>query len=215
MRFASIFAGLLGLVMFLSGCVTTNGYTAKTLDRGKVVLTPGVNNLLTVEQGSNDDVNTQAGLIPALGVAGGITDNIEIGARWHAPSTVEANLRFQLTPKSFEAFTLSTNAHAGMIFNISGIGDGDERQGYSKLGATLGKVMNGYEPFISYYRYTTPLELVSADVFDREVRWSVLTLGIGIPWKNDLMVPELNYLLTGDGMDGVLTIGFGIRASIR
>jgi hypothetical protein len=37
--------GLL-LLLFLSGCVTTNYYTGRTLDNGCKVMTPGVDNLV-------------------------------------------------------------------------------------------------------------------------------------------------------------------------
>ncbi|MGH1361902.1 MAG: hypothetical protein ACRBF0_00005, partial [Calditrichia bacterium] len=120
-------------------CVTTNGYTAKTLDRGQVVLTPGIDNLLTVERGSENDVRTNLGIMPALGVSGGITDNLELGVRLHAPSTLEGSLRLQLTPNSFDGFDLTLNAHPGIV--LDGI-EREESQGYLKLGATLGKQIN-------------------------------------------------------------------------
>ncbi|MGH1361903.1 MAG: hypothetical protein ACRBF0_00010 [Calditrichia bacterium] len=42
-----------------------------------------------------------------------------------------------------------------------------------------------------------------------------MTVGVGIPRKGDLIVPEINYLLTGDGVEGILTLGIGVRAKIR
>jgi len=203
---------LFAIICLTCSCVTTNGYTAKTLNRGQVVLTPGVNNLLNVESNKQAETRFSAGLIPVIGISGGLADNLEVGVRLHAPSTLEGSLRLQLTPKSFDGFDFTLNAHPGIVFDII---EGEESQGYLKLGASLGKQISTYEPFVSFYRYSTPIEFDAADTFRRKLRWSVLTIGVGIPRKGDLIVPELNYLLIGDGVDGIITLGIGVRAKIR
>lgn len=45
LKFKIIFMALL-FILVINSCLTTNYYTARTLDKGETVLTPGLDNLL-------------------------------------------------------------------------------------------------------------------------------------------------------------------------
>ncbi len=92
------------------GCVaTTNCYTAKTLRKHQRALTPGLDYIAFW----NSHEFLLSLPIPSLGIAYGLTDNLEIGLRGYFPYTLESSFRVQLNPKSFSFFDISGNLHFG------------------------------------------------------------------------------------------------------
>ena len=82
-------------IIIINGCVTTNYYTAQTLEAGETVLTPGVDNLIWIE---NDGkvVDKHLTFSVSLGVATGLPWRLETGIRGYFPYIYEANIRHRL-----------------------------------------------------------------------------------------------------------------------
>lgn len=187
--------------LFFYGCAaTTNCYTAKTLKKGEKVLTPGFDFLAYSDDEGNIKLNTETFVFPSFGAAFGLPYRFEAGVRGYIFSTVEASLRWQVNPDMFDLFDLSFNAHVGTIaFDVP----------YSKLGVTIGKEISKFQPFLSYYRYNFIEESFDDDDFYSN---GVICFGIGIPFKKDLIIPEINYLLKNDYINsGAAFFSIGIR----
>ena len=104
-------------IIIINGCVTTNYYTAQTLEAGETVLTPGVDNLIWIE---NDGkvVDKHLTFSVSLGVATGLPWRFKTGIRGYFPYIYEANIRHQINPRSFDLFDISANFHGGSYLQI-------------------------------------------------------------------------------------------------
>ncbi|MDZ7340447.1 MAG: hypothetical protein ONB27_03750 [candidate division KSB1 bacterium] len=132
-------------LLFLVCIATTNYYTARTLNRGEKVFTPGWDNLLLVGLGDKDDGKRwRFFLTPSLGLAVGVGSRVETGLRWYFPYLFEGALRMQLNPPSFRAFDVSANCHVVGPFLMPPL---------LKYGATISREIRGSQPFLSYYQY--------------------------------------------------------------
>ncbi len=190
--------------MLFYGCAaTTNCYTAKTLKRSEKVLTPGFDFLAYMDENGKIKLNTKTFVFPSFGAAFGLPYRFEAGLRGYISSTVEASLRWQVNPEKFDLFDFSCNMHVGMIaFEYP----------YSKIGVTIGKEISKFQPFLSYYHYDYIEEFFDNDDFFSN---GVICFGIGIPFKKDLIVPEINYLLKDDYTgNGAAFFSIGIRGML-
>lgn len=51
---------------------------------------------------------------------------------------------------------------------------------------------------------------------DKQLSWSVISLGIGLPRNGDIVIPEINFQIPGNNFDsGIIFFGLGVRALIR
>jgi hypothetical protein len=145
---------------------------------------------------------------PSLGIAAGLPHRFETGIRYYAPYVFEGNVRHQLNPRSFSAFDMSVNFHMGTLFSNW---FRDMSNPYFKYGLTLSRQISGYQPFVSFYlnkNYNFD------DIDDDFLDYSTLCFGLAIPYKENLIIPECNYLMGNDG-NGIISIGIGIRAALR
>ena len=193
-------------IFILSSCITTNYYTGRTLEEGKTVLTPGVDNLVLVES-KKGIVEKDLAFSISMGVATGLPWRFEVGIRNYFPYIWEANLRHQLNPRSFDWFDLSANFHAGVVFSAK---FEEVSPPYYKYGFTLSKKIFSIQPFISYY-------LNNQFIFERVAErtdFEIICFGIAIPFRGDLIIPECSYYRSPSGVD-FYSIGIGIRAFLN
>jgi len=138
---------LLLIFLIISSCITTNYYTARTLEKGKTVLTGGVDNLIWIEE-DEGIVDKNLSFSLSLGVATGLPWRFETGIRGYFPYIYEANLRHQLNPREFEWFDISANGHIGVSFSEEFEEVSDP---YFKYGLTISKEILNIQPYVSYY----------------------------------------------------------------
>ncbi len=208
MYFRLCFLSCAVVFILLNGCVTTNYYTGRTLDDGEVVLTPGVDNLVIVE---NEDGIVQKDLSFSIsfGIARGFPWRFEAGIRTYFPYVYEANLRHQINPRSFTWFDISANFHGGVILDIEE--PMETTNPYFKYGLTISREIFGTQPYFSYYLVKNALLGELSDNFDFEKTYCA---GWALPYSGDLIFPEINYF-AGDGVrKGFFTFGIGVRAKL-
>lgn len=195
---------LMSLLMF-SCIATTNYYTARTLNRGETVFTPGWDNLLLVSCADEDEGKRwHFFLTPSLGLAAGVGYRMETGLRWYFPYVFDATFRVQLTPRSFRAFDLSVNGHVVGPFLMPPL---------FKYGATLSKEIRGWQPFLSYYQY---YPMRDRDGWDDFKTLPVLCFGLAIPFKQQLIIPEINYQFEADEFSrGYFLCSLGFRMPLH
>jgi hypothetical protein len=193
-------------VMIPSGCITTNYYTGRTLEEGRTVLTPGVDNLLLIEQESGV-VDKDLAFSVSMGFAKGLPWRFETGLRCYFPLIWEANLRHQITPRSFDWFDLSANFHAGIVFSTR---FEDVSPPYYKYGFTLSKEILSLQPFISYYFN----DKFKFERVDEKTDFRITSFGIAIPNDVDLIIPECSYYRSPFRKD-FYSIGIGLRADLN
>ena len=195
------------LILLISGCITTNYYTGRTLEEGKTVLTPGVDNIIIMEE-EEGLLKKNFSFSLSLGIATGLPWRFEAGLRTYFPYIWEADIRYQITPRSFDWFDLSANFHSGVVFSDR---FKEVSSPYYKYGFTISKEIMGIQPYVGYY-------LNSHYLYERDAEWSdfgVVCFGLAIPFRDDFIIPECNYLRNRDGDFGVYSIGIGIRASLN
>ncbi len=198
---------LSAILYMLSGCVTTNYYTAQTLEEGETVLTPGVDNLVWIEK-SGEVVEKHLSFSVSLGVATGLPWQFETGIRGYFPYIYEANIRHQINPKSFDLFDISANLHGGIVFTEK---FRDISHPYIKYGLTVSKDILSFQPYLSYYLSRNYIiENSSNDTAD----YSIICFGVAIPFKTDLIFPECNYYMLNQGWEGFFSLGIGVRVSL-
>ena len=193
--------------VLITGCVTTNYYTAQTLDDGETVLTPGVDNLIWIEN-NGKVVEKHLAFGVSLGVATGLPWRFETGIRGYFPYIYEANIRHQLNPKSFELFDISANFHGGIIFTDK---FKDITNPYIKYGLTISKDILSFQPYLSYYLSKYFIVENSSNENDD---YSIICFGVAIPFKTDLIFPECNYYVLDNDWEGFFSIGIGVRVSL-
>ncbi len=199
---------ILYLLLLESGCITTNYYTARTLEQGKTVMTPGVDNLILIKE-EDGTVKKGFSFTPSLGVATGLPWRFETGIRLYFPYVLEANLRHQFNPRTFKWFDISVNLHMGFCFNERFV---EVSAPYYKYGLTLSKEIFSVQPYVSYYlNKNFMIENRSADISD----YSIICFGLAVSFKGDLIFPEWNYYKNKDSTSGYYSFGIGIRATIK
>ncbi len=200
-------AGISFLLLFLSACVSTNYYTAQTLEPGKSIITPGADNLIWIAK-KGKHFKKKFFFSPSLGYARGLPLRFEAGFRVYFPYIIEANIRKQLNPKSFDLFDISTALHMGVIFT-------DEftaiSRPYYKYGLTVSKKISMVQPYLSYY-FTQNTQLYNYT--DIASDYSIICFGVALPYKEDWVFPEFNYSINNHSGKGFVTFGIGLRASI-
>ena len=196
---------IIHFVLISSGCITTNYYTGRTLEKGRTVLTPGVDNLLLIERESGV-VEKNLAFSISMGFATGLPLRFETGLRCYFPFIWEANLRHQITPRSFDWFDLSANFHAGIVFSTRFEGVSPP---YYKYGFTLSKEILSLQPFISYYLNNK----FKFERVDERTDFRIISFGIAIPNDVDLIIPECSYYRSPSRKD-FYSIGIGLRADL-
>ncbi|MCJ7813597.1 hypothetical protein MUP95_09820 [bacterium] len=195
-------------IFLLSGCITTNYYSGRTLENGKTVLTPGVDNLIWIVE-DQGIVNRHLYFNPSIGISRGLPSRFEIGIRTYFPFILEADLRHQINPRSFKWFDISANLHMGVYFANSFKWVSSP---YYKYGLTISKEILCIQPYFGYYlnkNYLVKSE--TNNPFDYEI----ICFGLAIPYKNDTIYPECNYYKNTTGGKGFFAIGIGVRASLK
>jgi hypothetical protein len=192
--------------IILISCVTTNYYTARTLDEDKTVITPALDNLLWIEE-DEGVIEKKVWFTPSLGIATGLPWRFETGIRYFVPYVLEANLRHQINPKSFEWFDISVNGHMGIIFADK---FRDVSEPFYKYGLTISKEIYTLQPYFSYYLNKSYfVENRSNDISD----YTIICFGVAIPHKNNFIFPEFNYYKNDYGRKGFFSFGIGLRVS--
>lgn len=195
------------LILLFSGCVTTNYYTGRTLEEGKTVLTPGVDNLILIEQ-DEGIVEKKMSFSISFGVAHGLPWRFETGIRGYFPYIYEVNLRHQINPRDFEWFDISFNGHMGFVFSDR---FADISPPYFKYGLTISKEIATLQPYFGWYLNNNfSFRTYSDEISD----YTIFCFGLAIPFHGDLIMPECNYLQGPDSGPGVYSIGIGLRASL-
>jgi len=189
-------------MQFISCFVTTSCHTAKTLKKGEKRFTPGFNHFLFYDNEKKFQLNTTTLLLPSFGSVWGITDNFEAGIRWYFTYTLEGSFRYQITPQLFEPFDMSINMNFGS-YKFT-------QYPYTKLGLTIGNTVNGYQPFVSYHYSLMSGE--NGDIDEDLFTSNLITMGIGIPFRDDLIIPEINYYIDNNFEFKSMTLSIGIRA---
>ncbi len=192
------------LILLLTGCATPNYYTGRTLKDGEMDIVGGLDNLLWVnEKGEDSELEFSLKPTPSLGVFRGLPWRFEAGMRLYLAYILEASLRHQINPRSFDLFDISANIHVGTVWT----------EPYGKYGFMLSKDINDFHPYVGLYAYKNfLLEAESNLVFD----YRVFMLGLGIPVKDFYLMPEINMVANRD-LDDVayFTIGIGVRRILR
>ena len=195
---------LITLGQFLGCFATTNCYTARTLAPGKVALTPGLDYLALMDNEGKVHLNTRSFALPSLGVAAGLPFRFETAIRWYLIKTFEGALRWQVNPRTFKWFDVSANFHVG-TFHLGLLN-------YLKIGFTIDKQLGPIIPYLSYYRYRYNLSInQKEDLFDSN---RVLVFGVGIPFKSDMIIPEVNYFLPAGYREKYMYFSIGVRISV-
>lgn len=203
----------------LSGCVSSsNFYSARTLEQNKLALTFGADDIVMKPAGnlaSTVSISKDLPFAPSIGLYYGLPLRLETGIRWYPIRFLEASLREQLNPRSFNTFDASIDlSYAGMIGAYS----------YLRYGVTVSKDINNIEPFIhySFYQATGRMTSVSSntnlDGFITDLSSSlinssrVIGFGVGLPLKKIKFFPEADYqYYNGDLSQGIWHLGVGIR----
>lgn len=184
--------------MLLTGCATPNYYTGRTLKEGETDIIGGFDNALWVNE-TKEDSEWDVALKPSasLGIFRGLPWRFEAGLRMYLPYTLEASLRHQINPRSFDWFDISANFHVGTLW----------LEPYTKYGLMLSKEINDYHPYVGLFAYNSYLLETETDVhFD----YGVIMLGLGIPLKDFYLMPEINIMSISH-----YTIGIGARRILR
>lgn len=191
-----------------TGCMTTNYYTGRTLEKGKAAITPGLDNLILFKE-NGGNIQKKLFFSPSLGYARGLPLNFETGIRVYFPYVLEANIRNQLNPRTFDLFDVSANFHTGIIFAK---GFEEVSHPYFKYGLTISKEIATVQPYLSYYFNKGFMDENNSDALSD---FPTICFGLAIPYKDDLIFPEFNYYKNRRGGNGIISFGIGLRASLR
>lgn len=209
LKFKIIFMALL-FILVINSCLTTNYYTARTLDKGETVLTPGLDNLLI---DSSEEAQRVIAFSPGLGIVYGPGYRLETGVRLSFPFLLEGNVRYQINPKTFSWFDLSANLHSGFIINNN---LHTKNAPFWKYGFTISKQIRTIEPYFSFYliKHYQPYD---KDILDEEYfNFKNFTFGTALPiFKYDQLFPEINYLINENTGEIIYTFSIGLRAHLN
>jgi hypothetical protein len=215
-----IYGVLLALLMTLSlcGCVASSSYySARTLDQNKFALGFGADDIILKESknlSGSVGISKDLPFAPSIGFAYGLPLNLETGLRWYPARFLEASLREQVNPKSFDLFDGSIDfSYAGLLGGYS----------YIKYGATISKNIDNFEPFVhySFYQMTGHMTGVTSGSLDGFIsnltsdlinNSRTLGFGIGLPFHKVKFFPEVDYQYYGNNLpDGLWHFGIGLR----
>jgi len=198
-------------IALLTSCATTNYYTAKTLDTGEKAVSAGADNLILVYRSNRGKLLSTIGFTPSFGYVQGLPIRLETGVKIFWPYAIEGILRHQINKDTFKYFDVSANLHYGAYYHITG-SEIDIISRNTKYGLTVSKEVNELQPFISYYRYNPKISLPSTN----NTITSVVTIGLGFPFRDSYLFPEINYLIKNDNInDGMLFFGMGVRSTFN
>jgi len=199
------------LILLISNCATSNYYTAQTLKKGEKALSPGFDNIFLYDTKDKDNTFFFS---PSFGYIHGLPYRFETGLRLYFPYVLEGMVRHQLNPSSFKAFDISANLHFGIRYYFDN-DDAEIFDEYIKPGLTISKDINQYQPFISYYRMYPEYNTGEEENFNNFIN-SVFAFGLAIPYKDNLIIPEINYQYRDSNLDeGLFFIGIGIRSFLN
>ena len=192
------------------GCIaTTNYYTGRTLKKGKMMISFGLDNIIIQSTDEGLSFNKDLPVSPSLGFAVGLPYRFEGGLRWYFQKTFEGSFRWQVNPSKFRYFDLSTNLHYGS-FHLEAE--------YFKYGITVSKQLGRFEPFASHYWYssgdTNPIS--DPDVSDIWETNRVISTGLAIGVKEGFIIPEINYqYISGNFNEALIFYSIGFKFDFK
>jgi hypothetical protein len=205
-----LFPLIIALIVGLVGCIaTTNYYTGRTLEKGKAIISPGLDNIIIQSTDEGLSINKNMPFSPSFGFAVGLPYRFEVGLRWYFQKTFEGSFRWQINPRKFRYFDISTNLHYGSFYL---------QEKYFKYGLTVSKQLNRFEPFISHYWYSSgeTNSLSNPDFSDIWETNRVVSTGLAIQIKKGLIIPEINYqYISGHFSDALIFYSIGFRFDLR
>jgi len=196
----------LPIIGFWNCAPTTNYYTGRTLEKGKMMYSFGMDNILIQNPGDGFSFNKNI-VTPSLGFARGFPYRFEAGLRWYFQKTFEGSLRWQINPRDFPYFDISTNFHYGSYYLAAE---------YFKYGLTFSKQFYRFEPFVSHYWYANGEMNPDPGVSDIWKNNRVMSTGIAIKIKEGYIVPEINYQFTSNSFNyAYIFYSLGIRHNFK
>ena len=199
-------------VLALNGCVaTSNFYSGRTLEENKFSIGFGADDIVLKSSDKSVTVSKDGPLAPSIIAAYGLPLRLEIGMRYYPVNFVEASLRHQVNPRSFNVIDLSLNLHYAL--RLGGYS-------YIKYGVTLSKNIDEFEPYIHYsaYRFVGATTSIFDDSFISGAAETFVNnnrsvgFGIALPVRRAKLYPELNYqYFGGDFSHGLWHFGIGVR----
>jgi hypothetical protein len=131
------FLPVLLLTLSLCGCVASGSYySARTIEPNKFALGFGADDIILKDSktsSSSIGISKDLPFAPSIGFVYGLPLNLETGFRWYPVRFVEASLKEQVNPKTFNLVDGSIDlSYAGLIGEYS----------YIKYGATISKNIN-------------------------------------------------------------------------
>jgi len=194
----------------LLGCMaTTNYYTGRTLEKGKMMISYGMDNIITQKTDDGFSFNKNMPFSPSLGFALGLPYRFEAGLRWYFQKTFEGSIRWQINPREFKYFNISTNLHYGS-FHLAAE--------YLKYGLTVSKQFGRFEPFVSHYWYANgeTNSISDPDLSDMWKTNRVISTGIAIGVKEGYIIPEINYqFISGNFNDALVLYSLGFKYDFK
>ncbi len=198
------------LMISLLGCLaTTNYYTGRTLEKGKMMISFGMDNIIIQSTDDGLTFNKDMPVSPSIGLALGLPYRLEAGVRWYYLKTFEGSFRWQINSRKFRYFDVSTNLHYGS-FHLEAE--------YFKYGLTVSKQLGRFEPFISHYWYASgEMNTISdADVSDIWKTNRVVSTGLAIGIKEGYIIPEINYqYMSGHFSDALVFYSLGFKFDFK
>lgn len=209
-----LFIGAL-ILLISNGCiVTSNYYTGRTLEEKKFALTLCADDIIFKENNPSLKMHKKWPLAPSVMLSYGLPFRLETTLHCAPPGYAEGGLRYQVNPRSFDLMDCSVNMHYSYVI---------DEYSYLKYGITVSKMISNIEPYVHYsmYHFMHTQENNEEDFvleitkdFTKEfinISRSV-GFGIGIPIKNGMLFPEVNYEYRS-AKNGFFHFGIGIRAS--
>ncbi|HUI31278.1 MAG TPA: hypothetical protein VLX91_13800 [Candidatus Acidoferrales bacterium] len=178
---------------------TSNYTTGRTLEPGEEVARLGADYILnTASDGNRVRVGVTKdfpiSFVPSVGLAFGLPLRLETSMRWYPVKFLEGSLRWQMNPRSFDAFDASLNfSYAGLIGEYS----------YAKYGVTVSKNINVIEPYVNYSfyhavgRFSSDLNFLDNSgiaTFAASINNSrSAAFGVAVPIVKTKLFPEIDY----------------------
>jgi len=202
---------LVGALIY-SGCVSSsNFYSGRTLEENKLSIGFGLDDIALKSSDNSLSVSKNAPFVPSFNAAYGLPLRLELGMRYYPVNFLEATLRHQVNPRTFDFVDLSLNLHYAVLFG-----------GYSylKYGATLSKNVHEFEPYVHYSAYHFIGS--TASIFDNSFISGAagtfvnqnrsVGFGVALPVQRAKFFPEVNYqYFGGDISHGLWHFGIGFR----
>jgi len=185
------------IIPFMQSCLmTSNGFTGRTIERGKIHVSPAVDYLVI-----SDEEDTEFGFYPSFGLDLGLPLRSETGLKYYPLYFFKGSLRTQLTPRDWHDWQLGTSVDL-CYTSISS----SPLVPFFRL--TAGYQTGRVTPFINISY--SPIELYGKD------RYIQYGMGAGIPigpkGKQNIIIPEI---MIGNRDGYMLSFGLGFRLSGR